>query len=219
MSNGALNDIRQYDTRNRTWMQVTVDGTLAKMPDGRYFHAAELTKQSIYIYGGLSSQFEVLGDFWVFNIHEHRWTEIIGSDKPDALAGHTLTAVKDGENEVLILIGGYRNGTDPESIASTWEFSIDKKLWTRLNITGSGPITIFGHSAMYHSWSQVLYVFGGYQIKDGRATMSRSLYTLRKMNGLWTWHVLPVFNELNRPEENLPRARFLHSSVGFQNYM
>lgn len=248
LSNGALNDIRQYDTRNRTWVQVTVDGTLAKMPLGRYFHAAEVIKQSIYIYGGLSNEFEVLDDFWVFNVHEHRWTEVEVKLKgksfsenlvPGALAGHTLTVVKDDESEVLLIIGGYKNstgvnetlhkgaentlldtnGTETQNYSIVWEFNIEKKAWINLSINGNGPRLIFGHSASYHSWSQVLYVFGGYQLINGKIIMSKSLYTLRKLNGQWTWNVLPVFNELNRPEENLPRGRFLHSSIAFQNYM
>lgn len=252
LSNGALNDIRQFDTRNRTWMQVTVDGTLAKMPLGRYFHAAEISKQSIYIYGGLSNEFEVLDDFWVFNVHEHRWTEVeVDSGNkslcknlvcgiPGALAGHTLTSVKNDESEALILIGGYKNSTavnetlykssdnstevpiiEPQNLnfSIVWEFNFEKKIWTNLNISGNGPELIFGHSASYHSQSQVLYIFGGYQLVNGRILMSKNLFTLRKLNRKWTWNVLPIFSELNRPEENLPRGRFLHSSIAFQNYM
>ncbi|KAL7013836.1 hypothetical protein ACKWTF_015609 [Chironomus riparius] len=252
LSNGALNDIRQFDTRNRTWMQVTVDGTLAKMPLGRYFHAAEISKQSIYIYGGLNNEFEVLDDFWVFNVHEHRWTEVdvdsgnqslcknVICGSPGALAGHTLTAVKAEENEALILIGGYKNSTavnetlqkslettteipaiEPQNLnfSIVWEFNFEKKIWTNLNISGNGPKLIFGHSVSYHSQSQVLYIFGGYQLINGKILMSKNLFTLRKLNGKWFWNVLPVFNELNRPEENLPRGRFLHSSIAFQNYM
>lgn len=58
----ALNDIRQFDTRNNTWMQVTVDSTPeARMPQGRYFHGADIqhSKQNLYIYGGLAGKIYV----------------------------------------------------------------------------------------------------------------------------------------------------------------
>lgn len=58
LSHGPLNDIRQFDTKNNTWMQVTVDSTPeARMPAGRYFQGAEIVhaKQALYIYGGLTN--------------------------------------------------------------------------------------------------------------------------------------------------------------------
>lgn len=33
------------------------------------------------------------------------------------------------------------------------------------------------------------------------------------------WAELPVFNELNRPEDLLPRSRFFHSAVTSENYV
>lgn len=79
LSHGPLNDIRMFDTKNISWMQVndckkccffcklilicdfilkvTVESTPdARMPQGRYFHGADIvhSKQSIYVYGGLT---------------------------------------------------------------------------------------------------------------------------------------------------------------------
>jgi hypothetical protein len=109
LTNGALNDIRQFDTKNHTWMQVTVDGSDSKMPSRRYFHAAEITKHSIFVYGGISDN-KILDDFWMFNIHEHRWSEVVTNSalSPGALACHTMTIVKVDESERLLIIGGYQ---------------------------------------------------------------------------------------------------------------
>lgn len=239
ISNGALNDIRQFDTKNHTWMQVTVDGSDSKIPTGRYFHAADITKQSIFVYGGISNDFKVLNDFWMFNIHEQKWSEVevTSKESPGALAGHTMTIVKVDESERIFIIGGYKNVTkSPENSTESdstelplishpnhqivWEFDFEEKSWQKLNTTGSGPSLIYGHSTSYHSLSHVLYIYGGYQFNNGSTQMSNRLYSLRKSsNGTWTWNFLPVFNELNRAEENLPRARFLHSSIAFQNFM
>lgn len=234
LSNGALNDIRQFDTKNHTWMQTTVDGSDSKMPTGRFFHAAEINKQTIFVYGGISNDFKILGDFWMFNTLEQRWSEIevTSKDSPTPLAGHTMTIVKIDEKEKIFIIGGYKNSTNSldssetplishhASHQSVYEFDIEEKLWRRLNTTGSSPAVIFGHSTSYHAASHVIYVHGGYQWINGSVVMSNRLYSLRKStDGSWMWNFLPVFNELNRPEENLPRARFLHSSIAFQNFM
>lgn len=79
---------------------------------------------------------------------------------------------------------------------------------------GNPLSSLFGHSSSIHS--QVIYIFGGYQ----NGAMSNKLHTLRKINATtWAWNLLPIFSELNRPEENLPRSRSLHSSVPLQNYL
>jgi multipile epidermal growth factor-like domains protein 8 len=234
ISNGALNDIRQFDTKNHTWMQVTVDGSDTKMPTGRYFHAAEITKHSIYVYGGIGNDYKVLSDFWMFNIQEQRWSEveISSTESPGALAGHTMTIVKVDENERLLIIGGYKNISKTDTKSSeiplishhnhqiVWEFDFDEKSWKKLNTSGSSPAVIFGHTTSYHLPKHLLYIFGGYQFANGNIEMTNRLYSLsRTKDGMWTWNFLPIFNELNRAEENLPRARFLHSAIAFQNYL
>ena len=217
LSNGALNDIRQFDTKNHTWMQVTVDGSDSKMPVGRYFHASEISKQSIYTFGGLTSEVELLNDFWMFNIQDQRWVEIKSEVGPGYLSGHSLTLVKIGDHESLLLIGGYSNESNYNIV---WEFTFDKT-WKQLKTSGNGPPVIFGHSTVYHAATQVVYAFGGYQMVNDKVELSKKLLSLSfdKESKSWSWSVLPTFSELNRPEENLPRSRFLHSAISFSQFM
>lgn len=79
LSHGPLNDVRLFDTKNLTWMQVTIESTPdAKMPMGRYFHGADIGHtQTIYVYGGLSKKHKnfrnrTLDDFWQFDIQNQR---------------------------------------------------------------------------------------------------------------------------------------------------
>ena len=224
LSHGALNDIRQFDSKNNTWMQVTVDSTPdAKMPKGRYFHASEilLAKQIIYTYGGLNfnsknKSLQFLGDFWQFSLQEQRWKEVEieeNSTIPLPLAGHTLTLMKNGDKESLILIGGCSNTTSDDKYGF-WEYNLNKK-WIKLNTSGSIPNGIFGHSTVYQN--MVLYVFGGYQMVDSRMQISNKLFAFSYDKMLWT--ELPLFNQLNRLEDYLPRARFLHSAVSTPQFM
>lgn len=223
----ALNDIRQFDTRNSSWMQVTVDSTPdAKMPQGRYFHGADIqhSKQNIYVFGGLgmsrNNETEtVLDDFWKFSLVNQRWSEVDvkrSSIRPPRLAGHTLTLIRDGDHDILVLIGGFspKNGLSH----LTYAFNLSTFQWSTVNATGTAPIGIFGHSAVFHTISQTIYVFGGYVFQDSyRTEMSNKLYALNFAHKIWS--EVPIFDGINRVEDNLPRARFLHSAITTDNYM
>ncbi|RZC40710.1 Kelch 3 domain containing protein [Asbolus verrucosus] len=220
LSHGPLNDIRLFDTRNSTWMQVTVDSTPdAKMPQGRYFHGADLvhSKQAIYVYGGLtkpakSSNNRTLDDFWQFDIQNQRWGEIErNSEWPAPISSHTLTSYRNSTSESLILIGGISPQSDFLNVV--WEFRLDKEQWQLWKTKGQGPVGIFGHSTVFHAQSNSLYVFGGYIYEQQQSRLSNKLYMLNYDSKVWT-----ELNELGA-SLYLPRPRFFHSAVTTDNYM
>ncbi|XP_028050046.1 multiple epidermal growth factor-like domains protein 8 isoform X7 [Monomorium pharaonis] len=228
LSHGPLNDIRLFDTKNNTWMPVTVESTSeASMPQGRYFHAAEIvhSRQQIYVYGGLSMKDEdvqglsnnTLSDFWKFSLQNQRWSQIVqdGKKEPLPLAGHTLTLRRDGESESLILIGGF----SPKYgyLDTVWEFNLETETWGTVNTMGNGPLGIYGHSTVYHSKSDSFYVFGGYTYAVNKTFISNKLYSLNYKTR--TWSVLPPFEDDFTDGSSLPQARFLHSAVTTDEYM
>lgn len=196
------------------------------MPQGRYFHGADIqhSKQMIYVYGGMTGMSRnnaseaILEDFWKFSVVNQRWREVDVRSKfrPPQLAGQSLTLVKDGEHDILLLIGGFSplNGLSH----LTYAFNLTTSQWSILNAIGSAPSGIYGHSAVYHSASQSVYVFGGYVYQDNdRTKISNKLYALNMM--FRQWSEIPNLSGINRVEENLPRARFLHSAITTDNYM
>lgn len=227
LSHGPLNDIRLFDTKNNTWMPVTVEATLeAKMPQGRYFHAAEYvhSKQAIFIFGGLTvmekgSSNNTLGDFWQFSLQNQRWESLtyLNDISPPPLAGHTLTLVKDGDSESLVLIGGFCPTLG--FLSNVWVYNLLTKQWQIIYTKGAGPIGVFGHSTVYHHGTKSFYVFGGYEYMTNKTILSNKLYALLFTDETVEWSELPVFPDLNNPKEQLPRARFLHSAITTENYM
>ncbi|XP_058126471.1 multiple epidermal growth factor-like domains protein 8 isoform X2 [Anopheles coustani] len=225
LSHGPLNDIRQFDTRNNTWMQVTVDSSPEdRMPQGRYYHAADIVipRQSIYIYGGLARN-GTLDDLWQFGLQTQRWSvvwwaqENTTAQRPPALAGHTLNYVRDGEREVLLLIGGYSIGQSGLQ-SLVWMFNLATNVWTAVVPSGegtAGPGGIYGHTAVYHAASQLVYVYGGIRTVDGVSVVSNRLYTFSVASR--TWAELPPF--IYHGGEYVPAARYLHSAVATENYM
>lgn len=222
LSHGSLNDIRQFDTKNNTWTQVTVDSTPdAKMPQGRYFHAADIlsSRQVIYVFGGLSEAGNVLGDFWQFTLSNQRWEEVSLDDSnpttfttPPPLAGTTMTLIRDlDQQERLLLIGGFAPHVGLNG--QMYEFDFVQRKWTVVTSTGSGPVGIFGHSAVFHQQSQVLYVYGGCEFAYGHTTkMSNRLFAFDYAKQ--SWSLLPTFGDME-----VPRARFLHAAVATDRYM
>ncbi|XP_050462738.1 multiple epidermal growth factor-like domains protein 8 [Cataglyphis hispanica] len=229
LSHGPLNDIRLFDTKNNTWMPVTVESTSeASMPQGRYFHAAEIvhSRQQIYVYGGLSMKDEdvqglsnnTLSDFWKFSLQNQRWSQIVQDEskkEPLPLAGHTLTLRRDGESESLILIGGF----SPKYgyLDTVWEFNLETETWDTVNTDGNGPLGVYGHSTVYHGKSDSFYIFGGYTYAVNRTFISNKLYALNYKTRMWS--VLPPFEDDFTDGSNLPQARFLHSAVTTDEYM
>ena len=94
----VLNDIRAFDTKNGSWLPITVHIS-AETPQARYFHAAELVlaENLLYIHGGMN-QTTIMEDFWKFDLLRKTW-EKIPLDKPylDDFAIFSLT----GKNIIL----------------------------------------------------------------------------------------------------------------------
>lgn len=196
------------------------------MPQGRYFHAADIqhSKQNIYVYGGMTGMSQnnasetVLDDFWKFSITNQRWREVeVSSEiRPPPLTGHTLTLIKDGDHDLLVLIGGFSaiNGFSQY----TYIFNLTTTQWSKLEPNGSSPIGIYGHTAVFHAISQSVYVFGGYVFHgNDKTTMSNKLFALNVAQR--SWSEIPIFSGINHADDNLPRARFLHSAISTDNYM
>ncbi|XP_050427055.1 multiple epidermal growth factor-like domains protein 8 [Adelges cooleyi] len=229
LSHGPLNDIRLFDSKNNSWMQVTVDGTNdAHMPNGRYFHAAEIvhSRREIFVFGGLTQiqttfgrsikySMKILFDFWKFSLKDQRWIRIQTNNDPPPLAGHTLTLRSVGDKESLILIGGF--SPDYGFLEDVWEYDLQLESWKQCKMRGYGPAGIYGHSAVYHGPTDSLYVFGGYIYSVNQTVMTDKLFVFNYEQQVWS--VLPNFKDYNPPKNSLPRGRFLHSAVTTDEYM
>lgn len=117
-----------------------------------------------------------------------RWSEIEKSDTwPPSVCGHTLTYHK--AQESLILIGGVSPQTGFLNMIWAYKLNKDKdhkEQWIPMNTRGPGPLGIFGHSTVYHSQSNNLFVFGGVVYERQLSTTSNNLYMFSYDNRTWT---------------------------------
>ena len=105
-----LNDVRAFDTKNTSWLPITVHMT-AQIPQARYFQAAELINNQFYIHGGFNGS-AYLKDFWTFDLLRKTWNQIdehyppgSGGEMRIPLAGHSMTY--NPQDQSMIIIGGY----------------------------------------------------------------------------------------------------------------
>lgn len=226
LSHGALNDLRLFDTKNKTWVQVTVDSTKdISMPRERYFHAAEIvhSRSEIYVYGGISSKNElnsgpinnILGDFWKFTIKNQRWNHIKSSCNPPPVTGHTLTLMKNWETEYLVLIGGFSK--ELGFLYEIWIFNLEEDFWSTIPVSPKRNFGVYGHSSVFHEPTKSFYIYGGYTSNPNTDFYSNQLFAFHYPSCSWT--LLPTFEEYNPASMNFPLSRFFHSSITTNEYM
>ena len=77
-SQNSLNDIRAFDTKNGSWLPITVDIS-ADTPSARYFHATEMVTNTLYIHGGMNET-HIMNDFWKFDLLRKTWERLPQND-------------------------------------------------------------------------------------------------------------------------------------------
>jgi hypothetical protein len=102
-----------------------------------------------------------------------------GSDVPDAAGPGTLklhTAVWDDVGDRMIVFGGIDSVASP--VSGVWALSFDdtgQAAWTTLAPTGSGPVALQGHTAVWDGEHRAMVVFGG---RDGSNALQDAAYAL-----------------------------------------
>ena len=214
---GQLGDMFRFNLISSRWEEIKQtnakldkDSSRYSQPQGRHFHSTAVFDNFIYLYGGLSQVTRVLNDFWRFHMSELVWTKLETSHDLPPLTGHTLTTA----GNKLILIGGY--SSENGFLQKVFEYDLIDESWRVINTTGVGPVGIYGHSTVYHSNSDILYVFGGVVYDMDKTSVSGDLYALDLNRSVW--YRLPADEQIN-PFGSRPEPRYLHSAVSTELYM
>ena len=74
---GSLNDIRAFDTKNVSWLPITVHFG-GQVPEARFFHAWELIKAEnvLYVHGGMNKT-HYFDDLWKFDLLRKNWEKLV----------------------------------------------------------------------------------------------------------------------------------------------
>jgi len=208
---GQIGDMFRFNLISSRWEEIKP--TMRKrdgQPQARHFHATALVGDYIFLYGGLSQVNGVLGDFWCFKTSDQVWTKLATISEMPPLAGHTLT----GFGNKLLLIGGYSSNYG--FLEKHFEYDITEHQWKISNASGASPTGIYGHTAVYHSQSSSIYVYGGIIYDVDRTIISGDLYALHLTTNLW--FRLPPDEQIN-PIGSRPKPRYFHAAVSTEFYM
>ncbi|KAH7054904.1 hypothetical protein BKA57DRAFT_389578, partial [Linnemannia elongata] len=86
------NDIWCFDPSNKRWEAVPAYGTL---PTSRQGHTCVVIEDTMYIYGGMNHEDQLLGDLCAFKFTERRWVTIGVTEAASARTEHAMCNVGD----------------------------------------------------------------------------------------------------------------------------
>jgi len=157
----AFEDLWTYEADSGAWTELQPQN---EGPQGRSGAAIWLWQGDLYLFGGITTFFEVRNDLWSFDLDTHAWTELIpqgaqGSPPPRHEAQHG-GRVQGGR---MLIYGG--EALDENfaflTLADTWAYQMSTGTWTELTPSPADdidPPRYLGASALLHNR---LYLHGG----------------------------------------------------------
>ncbi|XP_006821585.2 multiple epidermal growth factor-like domains protein 8 [Saccoglossus kowalevskii] len=199
LEEGIKRDVQMYDLNSHTW-QVKSTSSINMEPLGRYYHAAVYTNpRTMFIHGGIT-ELGIAKDFWVLDLDESEWTRVEIPFILPALAGHSMTLIRD---RYIVILGGY----SPEDGLSdvVVQYDTEQTQWLVLDVKGTPPTGLYGHSTVWNAETESLYIYGGYRFHTDQVALSDKLYAFYYPDK--TWSILTASDQVKQ----LPR--YLHAAV------
>lgn len=97
-----LNDLYTINLTTYEWTKIRFEN---EIPRGRSWHSlTPIDEQTLFLFGGLTTDDEVLADGWLFNCLERKWKKVENKYSKNARVWHTATRGQfDGQ---VIMFGG-----------------------------------------------------------------------------------------------------------------
>jgi hypothetical protein len=141
-------------------------------PTARFGHLAEITIDSMIIYGGNDGKRQ-LNDIFIFNIHKGEWNEILTTVSPPPTIFSSLVSINENS---LVLYGGLLE-KETTNIALKLSLSKDSSEWNFMEIPSNSDeefgllqIPLIGHQCSVVG--QHLYILGG---SDGENILDNAI--------------------------------------------
>ena len=91
----CLNDVRVFDTKNKTWDSWKTTSTSFPI-EFRRNHSACICGKHMFVYGGIDSSGKYLNDFWELNMKTRQWTYLyVEKSGYKGIAFHAMCPVFD----------------------------------------------------------------------------------------------------------------------------
>lgn len=213
--NLLLSDLVVYCIRElSSWRSIL---HTSPWPSARFGHDMVAVNDVLYMFGGVLSNGSYSNELWSFVTSSGRWkliSVVAAQSSPPGMTGHTLTVVDDSW---LYVIGG--RTSDGEFVSHLYRIHVgrlDNFVWEKVesNDGKKAARRFVGHSAVFHSNSRLILIFGGFWPEYARFP--------RRSTMLLSYHVdANHWSELSydTTQPAVPRERAFHRAVILGNYM
>lgn len=166
--------VNPWEFKQDTWRFDTVTSSVqhiapATSPPARYGHAMAWDGRAIVLFGGRDDTGNVLGDTWLWEDQNMRWSRQTVTPSPAARTGCEMA--HDSGRNVVVLFGGIdASGT---LLNDTWEWNGFARQWVQVHAGGySGPSAVAHHAMAYDPSRARTVVYGG---RDGVSAASNTV--------------------------------------------
>jgi N-acetylneuraminic acid mutarotase len=129
--------------------------------------------EKLIIQGGVAAG-EQLNDTWAYDLKSSTWDRM--ADGP-ALAGHA--GAWDGQNNQLLLFGGWTGIGQQKLSNEVWAFNLSANAWSR---KASGSVARSNHSAVWDPIDKEMLIFGG----DNGLQEFNDLWAYKPLTDTWS---------------------------------
>ncbi|GAB6023337.1 hypothetical protein CHUAL_008138 [Chamberlinius hualienensis] len=168
--NQVLDNFQMFSAESNKWEPVNLSEENRISPSPRYGHAAVGYGDGFAMYGGILTNNSFSNELWFFNVTTNTWflKGIKSIIKPPALARHTLTVID--EHQIYLFGGNYENGSFSSQLFRINIKEGELAQWERVRAYGGLETKrrLAGHSAVFHSLSRSLIVYGGLTVEMAR---------------------------------------------------
>lgn len=155
-------------SQSNGWTSLTPTSTVSERSD----LVMDLIDDKVILFGGKDADGD-LGDTWYFD--GENWTNQYPSVSPGPRHGHSSVVV----DKKMYVFGGSGSGF---LLNDLWEYCPANNTWKQIITNGSGPSPRKGHTAVYHSTTNTIYIMGGTTSEGG----SSELFALDLTTKQWT---------------------------------
>jgi len=150
----SLDSVWKYSISDSQWIEFSSETT----PVSRFSHhmAYLPLNRSIFLFGGSkTSDYDRLGDTWLYNLDNNTWEEVSPTVSPSGRSDSALCY--DSLRNRVLLFGGYNY--DHSKLNDLWVYYPNNNSWIEM-ASSSSPPSDYGHSLFYRNNGGEVYTFG-----------------------------------------------------------
>lgn len=164
------------------WYNISQVGT---KPSARFGEAIYHEAKNVFIFYG-SPFNETNYDTWMFNLSDHKWTQVSLNTHPSATRGFAM--VYDSSTDEVVLYGGSKTDYTQNNPLSYETWKLNSSLdWVNVTNISNRPPALFFPSMAFDSNRNVVVMFGGFKsFTMGSQDMSNHTWEFVSSTNTWT---------------------------------